>query len=88
MTNEAMDATAAETLLEFSQVKKRVACLKKRIHSLSEGLSTLQVQLSSEPATVQATENEGLFCFKWTETVVYRSNRKNVEVTLNRNHPA
>ena len=83
MTNEEMDATAAEALLEFSQLKKRIACLKKCIQSLSEGLHALQAQLSSEPAAVQATENEGLFRFKWTETIIYRRNRKDVEVAFN-----
>ncbi|MDE0342626.1 MAG: hypothetical protein OXK82_05550 [Deltaproteobacteria bacterium] len=67
MTDEEMDKTAAETLLEHSKTQKRIACLRKRIEPFGECFRELGRKLGNEPEAIAASRNEGAFRFQWSE---------------------
>ena len=67
MTDEEMDKTAAEALLEHSKTQKRIACLRKRIEPSAEGMKELGGMLSRQAESIDASVTEKNFCFRWRE---------------------
>ena len=79
MTDEEMDTTAAETLLEYSKTQKRIACLRKRIEPFAKGFSDLGQVLSHRAASIKALSVEGGFHFRWQEETVRPMPSRSVE---------
>ena len=67
MTNEEMDATAAEKLLEYSKTQKRIACLRARIEPFAKTFSDLGAELSTRPENIKGRAIEKGFSFHWKE---------------------
>ena len=65
MTNEEMNTTVAKTLLEFSQVQKGIACLKKRLEPSTQGLQALANQIHTHPESIMASAEGEDFRFSW-----------------------
>ena len=82
MTDEEMKTTAAQTLLELSEERKRIACLKKRIYPFAEQLSELGSKLTNAPDDITASEGSEGLRFRWESS----STEEPVEVMFNPTH--
>ena len=67
MTDEEMETTAAETLLEYSKTQKRIACLRQRIEPFAKSFTNLGMELSNRPGSIEARIVAKRFSFQWKE---------------------
>jgi hypothetical protein len=71
MTDDEKQATAADTLLEYSETQKEIACLRKRIEPFAEGFKALGTELSIRPEHIEAKQTDVGFRFAWQEAPHY-----------------
>ena len=67
MTEEDKKATAADALVEYSEIQKEIACLRKRIEPFAEGFKALGAELSRTPERVGGQQSDKAFRFTWRE---------------------